>query len=240
MMDVLERSKQLIDKVYEQMSMVESCESIAGMVSDLPFVFLDTSEGDHVISLSRVLTDGQIENIRGIIVTAIRSNAEDAAQWLSNLQEPAEQTTKYADGSDAEEDEESDVIEEEDPVPEEVVQEETEEVPLPEPVEEPEIVIPDTMKKKSVATAKKREGALEVDGKYILEQMSAGRKQKEIAEELGISQPVASQAVGKYKREVLAKLDKGKVMALHRAKWTDADIADELGVQGKIIKEVLR
>lgn len=96
---ILEKAREMSKKIYERMGMVEACEGIAQEVEGKEFIFID-KEGT-AIHLDRVLTNNQMENIRSIIITSIRSNGEDAEKWLKKIAEcqTEEKASRFADGS---------------------------------------------------------------------------------------------------------------------------------------------
>lgn len=104
-MNILEQSKELVDKIYANMTVIESCDSISEKIKDLPVCFNDNEM--HIISLDGVMTDSQMSNIRALILGQINDNKEKAVEFLESLQnhnksekvsvqEPAQENVKAA------------------------------------------------------------------------------------------------------------------------------------------------
>ena len=85
-MTILEQSKELVDKIYANMTVIESCDIIAKKIKDLPVCFNDNEM--HIISLDGVMTDSQMSNIRALILGQINDNKEKAVEFLESLQKP--------------------------------------------------------------------------------------------------------------------------------------------------------
>ena len=85
-MTILEQSKELVDKIYANMTTIESCDVIAEKIKDLPVCFND--DDMHIISLDGVMTDSQMSNIRSLILGQINDNKEKAVEFLESLQNP--------------------------------------------------------------------------------------------------------------------------------------------------------
>ena len=85
-MTILEQSKELVDKIYANMTVIESCDSISEKIKDLPVCFNDDEM--HIISLDGVMTDSQMSNIRSLILGQINDNKEKAVEFLESLQNP--------------------------------------------------------------------------------------------------------------------------------------------------------
>lgn len=79
---VLEQSRDLVNKIYENMSIVESCEVIVEKARDLPVCFHD---GEKAIMLDGVLSNEQVIRIREGIVNEINKNCEVAENFLMSL-----------------------------------------------------------------------------------------------------------------------------------------------------------
>ncbi|MBE5937706.1 MAG: hypothetical protein E7265_06720 [Lachnospiraceae bacterium] len=110
-MQVIDNGKDVINQIYKKMGMYEACDAMEDAVKDLPFAFVKCESGqESYISLERVLNEHQIENIRGIIIAAIKSNKEDAAKWLRKLKTPAESEHAYADGQGRDDELEEEIV----------------------------------------------------------------------------------------------------------------------------------
>jgi mRNA-degrading endonuclease toxin of MazEF toxin-antitoxin module len=98
----------------------------------------------------------------------------------------------------------------------------------------------DSMVQSTKPAAKKKRVVLDMD--YVMSQLETGKTQKQIADELGIAQSNLSMRIKQHKGEQdrIAKLDEGKVHALHNAGWNTKSIAEEVNVPKEVIVNVLK
>lgn len=82
--EVLEKSRELVNQIYEKMNVIESCDTLAKKVKDLDVCFND-SDNKQVVSLYGILSESQISTVRENIVNIIYSNATEAQSFLERL-----------------------------------------------------------------------------------------------------------------------------------------------------------
>lgn len=82
--EVLEKSRELVNQIYEKMNVIESCDTLAKKVKDLDVCFND-SDNKQVVSLYGILSEGQLSSVRENIVNIIYSNATEAQSFLERL-----------------------------------------------------------------------------------------------------------------------------------------------------------
>ena len=87
--EILVKSKELVNQIYEKMNVIETCDSVAEKVKNLDVCFND-SVNKQIVSLDVILSQGQLSTIRENIVNIIYSNATEAQSFLERLnQKPA-------------------------------------------------------------------------------------------------------------------------------------------------------
>lgn len=82
--EVLNSSRELVNKIYEKMNVIETCDSVAEKVKSLDVCFNDP-DGKHVVSLDGILTADQLTVIRDGIIDKIYDNAAIAQSFLEKL-----------------------------------------------------------------------------------------------------------------------------------------------------------
>lgn len=114
-MEATELSKKVSEKItdlYKYMHTVESCDALVEQVKDMRLVFeKETEEGNEIVDVSNMLSEGQLENAKGIIIAMLNGNKEDANKVLEQFLtfEAKENVKKFGDGSDDEEENEKEV-----------------------------------------------------------------------------------------------------------------------------------
>jgi len=81
--EVLTKSRELVNQIYEKMNVIESCDTLAKKVKDLDVCFNDTD--NKVIALNEVLNQVQLTGIRESIISKIYDNAAEAQSFLERL-----------------------------------------------------------------------------------------------------------------------------------------------------------
>ncbi len=82
--EVLNSSRELVNKIYEKMNVIETCDSVAEKVKNLDVCFNDP-DGEKVVSLDGILTADQLTFIRDGIIDKIYDNAAIAQSFLEKL-----------------------------------------------------------------------------------------------------------------------------------------------------------
>ncbi|WP_033166904.1 hypothetical protein [Clostridium sp. KNHs205] len=82
--EVLNSSRELVNKIYEKMNVIEICDSVAEKVKNLDVCFNDP-DGKQVVSLDGILTADQLTVIRDGIIDKIYDNAAIAQSFLEKL-----------------------------------------------------------------------------------------------------------------------------------------------------------
>jgi|GEM_PF-3020218 len=82
--EVLNSSRELVNKIYEKMNVIETCDSVAEKVKNLDVCFNDP-DGKQVVSLDGILTADQLTIIRDGIIGRIYDNAAIAQSFLEKL-----------------------------------------------------------------------------------------------------------------------------------------------------------
>lgn len=82
--EVLNSSRELVNKIYEKMNVIETCDSVAEKVKNLDVCFNDP-DGKQVVSLDGILTADQLTVIRDGIIDKIYDNAAIAQSFLEKL-----------------------------------------------------------------------------------------------------------------------------------------------------------
>lgn len=163
-MEATELSKKVNEKItdlFKQIKVVESCDALIEKVLDMNIVFQKENEDGNidVVDVSNMLSEGQMQNAKGIIIAMLNGNKEDANEVLKQFLEfePQEKVKKFGDGQDEEEE-----VEEEEKKP------------------------------------KKETQASKVDIGKMQSLLRAGWKQKDIAEEFGVTPNVIASLVRKH------------------------------------------
>ena len=159
-MAVTDLSKKVNEKItdlFKQIKIVESCDALIEKVQDMNIVFQKENEDGNidVVDVSNMLSEGQMQNAKGIIIAMLNGNKEDANEVLKQFLEfePQEKVKKFGDGQDEEEEENK---------------------------------------------PKKETQASKVDIGKMQSLLRAGWKQKDIAEEFGVTQNVIASLVRKH------------------------------------------
>lgn len=84
---VLSKSQELVDKIYENMRMVESCDDLATQLADAELAFIATEDnGDtDLIDVTLVLSDEQRRQIVDYVQGMICGNKVTAETFLGNI-----------------------------------------------------------------------------------------------------------------------------------------------------------
>lgn len=159
-MAVTDLSKKVNEKItdlFKQIKIVESCDALIEKVQDMNIVFQKENEEGNigVVDVSNMLSEGQMQNAKGIIIAMLNGNKEDANEVLKQFLEfePQEKVKKFGDGQDEEEEENK---------------------------------------------PKKETQASKVDIGKMQSLLRAGWKQKDIAEEFGVTPNVIASLVRKH------------------------------------------
>lgn len=159
-MAVTDLSKKVNEKItdlFKQIKIVESCDALIEKVQDMNIVFQKENEDGNidVVDVSNMLSEGQMQNAKGIIIAMLNGNKEDANEVLKQFLEfePQEKVKKFGDGQDEEEEENK---------------------------------------------PKKETQASKVDIGKMQSLLRAGWKQKDIAEEFGVTTNVIASLVRKH------------------------------------------
>ena len=159
-MAVTDLSKKVNEKItdlFKQIKIVESCDALIEKVQDMNIVFQKENEDGNidVVDVSNMLSEGQMQNAKGIIIAMLNGNKEDANEVLKQFLEfePQEKVKKFGDGQDEEEEENK---------------------------------------------PKKETQASKVDIGKMQSLLRAGWKQKDIAEEFGVTPNVIASLVRKH------------------------------------------
>lgn len=159
-MAVTDLSKKVNEKItdlFKQIKIVESCDALIEKVQDMNIVFQKENEDGNidVVDVSNMLSEGQMQNAKGIIIAMLNGNKEDANEVLKQFLEfePKEKVKKFGDGQDEEEEENK---------------------------------------------PKKETQASKVDIGKMQSLLRAGWKQKDIAEEFGVTPNVIASLVRKH------------------------------------------
>lgn len=162
-MEATELSKKVNEKItdlFKQIKVVESCDALIEKVLDMNIVFQKENEDGNidVVDVSNMLSEGQMQNAKGIIIAMLNGNKEDANEVLKQFLEfePQEKVKKFGDGQDEEE------FKEEEKKP------------------------------------KKETQSSKVDIGKMQSLLRAGWKQKDIAEEFGVTPNVIASLVRKH------------------------------------------
>ena len=160
-MAVTDLSKKVNEKItdlFKQIKIVESCDALIEKVQDMNIVFQKENEDGNidVVDVSNMLSEGQMQNAKGIIIAMLNGNKEDANEVLKQFLEfePQEKVKKFGDGQD-----EEDEVEKE---------------------------------------PKKETQSSKVDIGKMQSLLRAGWKQKDIAEEFGVTPNVIASLVRKH------------------------------------------
>lgn len=136
---------------------MESCDALIEKVQDMNIVFQKENEEGNidVVDVSNMLSEGQMQNAKCIIIAMLNGNKEDANEVLKQFLEfePQEKVKKFGDGQDEEEEENK---------------------------------------------PKKETQASKVDIGKMQSLLRAGWKQKDIAEEFGVTPNVIASLVRKH------------------------------------------
>lgn len=166
-MAVTDLSKKVNEKItdlFKQIKIVESCDALIEKVQDMNIVFQKENEEGNidVVDVSNMLSEGQMQNAKAIIIAMLNGNKEDANEVLKQFLEfePQEKVKKFGDGQD--EDEEVKEVKEEENKP------------------------------------KKETQSSKVDIGKMQSLLRAGWKQKDIAEEFGVTPNVIASLVRKH------------------------------------------
>lgn len=159
-MAVTDLSKKVNEKItdlFKQIKIVESCDALIEKVQDMNIVFQKENEEGNidVVDVSNMLSEGQMQNAKCIIIAMLNGNKEDANEVLKQFLEfePQEKVKKFGDGQDEEEEENK---------------------------------------------PKKETQASKVDIGKMQSLLRAGWKQKDIAEEFGVTPNVIASLVRKH------------------------------------------
>lgn len=159
--DLSKKVNEKITDLFQQIKIVESCDALIEKVQDMNIVFQKENEEGNidVVDVSNMLSEGQMQNAKGIVIAMLNGNKEDANEVLKQFLEfePQEKVKKFGDGQD--EDEE---VKEEENKP------------------------------------KKETQASKVDIGKMQSLLRAGWKQKDIAEEFGVTPNVIASLVRKH------------------------------------------
>ena len=146
-----------VTDLFKQIKIVESCDALIEKVQDMNIVFQKENEDGNidVVDVSNMLSEGQMQNAKGIIIAMLNGNKEDANEVLKQFLkfEPQEKVKKFGDGQDEEEEENK---------------------------------------------PKKETQASKVDIGKMQSLLRAGWKQKDIAEEFGVTPNVIASLVRKH------------------------------------------
>ncbi len=82
--EVLVKSKELVNQIYEKMNVIETCDSVAEKVKTLDVCFNDI-DNKQVVSLDVILNPKQLSEIRDGIISKIYDNASEAQTFLERL-----------------------------------------------------------------------------------------------------------------------------------------------------------
>lgn len=111
-MAVTDLSKKVNEKItdlFKQIKIVESCDALIEKVQYMNIVFRKENEEGNidVVDVSNMLSEGQMQNAKGIIIAMLNGNKEDANEVLKQFLEfePQEKVKKFGDGQDEEEEE---------------------------------------------------------------------------------------------------------------------------------------
>ncbi len=80
--NLLDKSKELVNKIYDSMNVIEQCNIMADKIKGLPVCFVGE---DSVIDLDKVINADQMNGIRDGIILTIQKNAKDAENYLAGL-----------------------------------------------------------------------------------------------------------------------------------------------------------
>ena len=82
----------------------------------------------------------------------------------------------------------------------------------------------------------------QLDVVYVLNEIEKGRTQKDIADEFGVSQGHVREEIARYKEFVkrCETIDRGKIFALRRARWSIKDIACDMLLTENVVAGVLK
>lgn len=83
MENVIERAKELVGNIYDQMSIIERCDSVIKSVKGNEFVFLD--ENSEAFHLDGILSDEQMDKVNQIVIDMIYENKSGAERFLESL-----------------------------------------------------------------------------------------------------------------------------------------------------------
>lgn len=82
--EVLKKSQDLVNQIYENMGIIESCDTVAEKIRGLDICFNDPDSKQHV-TLNGVLREEQLEDIRDEIIATIYKNSMEAQKFLERL-----------------------------------------------------------------------------------------------------------------------------------------------------------
>lgn len=97
MSELIKNAQSIVDKIYINMTKVETCEAISEEIATLPIAFV--KDNDKYISLEGVLTDQQIDRIKEDVIKQINFNKTEAETFLQSIStfEPSKQHIIYSD-----------------------------------------------------------------------------------------------------------------------------------------------
>ncbi len=83
-LEVLNKSKELVDQIYENMRTIETCDAVAESIMDLDLCFSDL-DNKQIVSMEGVLSPEQQKELRETVIAKIYSNASAAQSFLERL-----------------------------------------------------------------------------------------------------------------------------------------------------------
>jgi len=82
--EVLTKSRELVNQIYEKMSVIESCDSVAEKIKGLDVCFNDV-DNKQIVALDGILSAEQFTSVREGIISKIYENAFEAQIFLERL-----------------------------------------------------------------------------------------------------------------------------------------------------------
>lgn len=82
--EILNSSRELVNRIYEKMSIIETCDSVAKKVMNLDVCFNDI-DNKQIVALEGILRPEQLAVVRESIIKRIYDNAAEAQFFLERL-----------------------------------------------------------------------------------------------------------------------------------------------------------